>query len=162
MKKQADKSKIFLQITVVLYAVSFFSLSIIPFMDSLEEATQRIVSNIIAAMFYLGLIAGIVFDLLANREILRNSKGTARALLDRQKSPGIITFSADRKHLIIYGVLAIGIVIMVSDIIFSWVAGYIMFPIISLTLFLFAVHCIIDGKNYKIYMNMKKGVGNEL
>jgi len=161
MKKQDNKSKVLLLITVILFAVSFFSLSLIPFTDGLEEETQRMVSNIIAVLFYLGLIAGVVFDILANRQIRNSSKKTAKEILEKQKLPGVISFSTDKKNLILYGVLAIGIVIMISDIILNWVESYIMFPIISLTLFLFAVHCIIDGKNYKIYVKTKEGVGNE-
>lgn len=161
MSKQEKKAKIFLQITVILFAVSFFSLSFIPFMDSSDESTQRILSNIIAALFWLGLIAGIIFNCITNRVIRKNSKKAVKKVFNKQKFPGAITFSSNMKHLIIYGVILIGVVIMISDIALSWVASYIMFPVISLTLFLFTVHCIIDGKNYKIYMNAKEGVSNE-
>ena len=161
MDKQMNKSKTFLLITVILFAVSFFSLSLIPLTESFDEDKQRLISNIIAVMFYLGLIGGIVFDCLANRQIRSCNKKTAKEILEKQKLPGAITFSTDKKNLIVYAVLIIGIILMVSDIFLNWVATYIMFPVISLTLFLFAVHCIIDGKNYKIYMNTKKGVSNE-
>lgn len=161
MKKQANKSRIFLMMTVVSYAVSCFSLSFIPLIDSQGESIQRRAGNIIAGLFWAGLAAGIALDLLANREIRRNSNRDKKELLGQHRLPGIFTFSRDSKHLVIYGILLVGISVMVSDMIWGWVAGYIIFPVISLTLFLFAVHCIIDGKYYKSYVSMKEGVGNE-
>lgn len=62
---------------------------------------------------------------------------------------------------ILYGVVILGVGLMVTDIMFSYVPEMAMFPIISITILSFAVHCVVDGKYYKVYKLMKENVNNE-
>lgn len=52
---------------------------------------------------------------------------------------------------------------MISDMFFHYINKFVMFPVISITFFAFVVHCVVDGKSYKIYKNANKHIkeGNE-
>ncbi len=132
------------------FIVSSVSLGLIPFVQFLPDKLESITNYIVAALFYLGLIVGFF--------AVRNAKGRmyrwrrrlmAERQFKKQRLPGIIHFSADIKHIVLYVVCILGILVMVSDMIFHYISEYIMFPILSVVLFSFTLHCIVVGENYK-------------
>jgi Arc/MetJ-type ribon-helix-helix transcriptional regulator len=82
----------------------------------------------------------------------------AEGKYEKQRFPGIITFSADINHMILYVVCVLGILVMISDVIFHYISEYIMFPILSIIFLAFAIHCIVDGENYKLFKAIKEGM----
>lgn len=141
------------------FIVSSVSLGLIPFVHFLPDKIESIINYMIAALFYLGLIVGFF--------AIRNAKGRMyrwrRSLITKkqfhkQRFPGIISFSADIKHIVLYVVCVLGILVMISDMIFHYVSEYIMFPILSVVLFTFTMHCIVDGENYKLFKAIKEGM----
>lgn len=155
--KRNFKYKLPILATVICFFVSFFSLDFILLLNSLDEKTQKVVGYIIAAVFWLFLAAGIACVIWTKSSyILIRKKVTDLGLYKMQKYPGIITFSKDIPNIVIYVITGLGIVLSISDMIFNWISQYLMFPIISITLFLFVLHCIIDGENFKIYKIIKE------
>ena len=146
-------------LTIVLFAISFFSLSAIPFCQNLTGTGQRISGYIVAALFWFFLMLGFLFVFFTKRRqqaVRRRLK--SMGLIRAHQPPGIISFSLRPLSIILYIAFLIEILLIVSDMIFHWVSGYIMFPIISVTLFTFMLHCMVDGENYKVYQVIKKGM----
>ena len=152
MKRIEKEIGLSIWLTIVSFAVSFLSLSAIPLSQHLTDKGQRITGYIIAAIFWLFLIVGFLIVFLTKRrqQTVRRKLKSMR-LLRAHQSPGIISFSLSPLTITIYMIFMIGLIVVISDMIFHWVPGYIMFPIISITLVAFMMHCVIDGENYKIY-----------
>lgn len=141
---------------------SSFSIALIPWIDQLPETTGRIISYIVAAIFWLGLILGIVFTVIMNKNMrMVRGKMYERGSLKRPKYPGIILFSTDPVHIVIYAVMGCGIFISILDLIKGFMPIKLMFFIIFLTYDAIVLHSIVDGKNYKVYRIMKEGTSNE-
>lgn len=146
-------------LTITAFAVSFFSLSAIPFSQYLTDTGQRISGYIIATVFWLFLIIGLLIVFFTKgRQQTAKRKLKSMGLLRAHQPPGIINFSISPLTVTIYLICLIGLIVMISDMIFHWAPGYIMFPILSITLFTFMLHCVVDGENYKVYQVIKKGL----
>ncbi len=63
--------------------------------------------------------------------------------------------------LILYGATVMGLVLIITDIIFDYIPETAMFPILSVTILSFTVHCVIDGKYYKAYKLIKESVNDD-
>ena len=141
------------------FIVSSVSLGVIPFVQFLPDRLEKITNYIVAALFYLGLIIG---GFAIKNAKIRMYRWRRRLIAERQfkkqRFPGIITFSADIKHIALYVICVLGILVMVSDMIFHYISEYIMFPILSVVLFSFIMHCIVDGENYKLFKVIKEGM----
>ena len=159
MNQMAKKAGFPLLITVIAFAISFFSLCAIPLIQNANDTGQSPLQYLIAAVFWLFLLLGILSIFLTkhvHRTIRRKAK--KRGLLPARRLPGIITFSMKPISIALYAVVFIGIVMIVTDILFQWASQYLMFPTVSCTLFAFALHCVVDGENYHVYTLVKKGI----
>ena len=144
----------------VSFVVSCVALGVVPLIQFLPDKIENVVNCVVAAFFYLGLIVGAF--------AIKNAEGSVmyrwrRCLMEKeeftkQRFPGIISFSSDIWHIVLYAVCVAGILVMVSDIIFHYISEYVMFPILSVVLFTFTVHCIVDGENYKLFKAIKEGM----
>lgn len=143
----------------ISFIVSSVSLGIIPFVQFLPDKLEKITNYIVAALFYLGLIiGGFAIKNAKNRMYRWRRRLMAERQIKKQRLPGIITFSTDIKHIVLYTICVLGILVMVSDMFFHYISEYIMFPILSVVLFTFALHCIVDGENYKLFKAIKEGM----
>ena len=136
------------------YAVSAAAIALLPFVK------HRAAEYILAALFWLGLISGIIFALLSRgiRRFTRRNPFNTFGLTKRIGSyPGIFSFGKDRICLTVYAVFTVGLVLIISNLIFGLISADVMFTVIAATNYSFAVHCIIDGRNFKIYKKLKEG-----
>lgn len=139
------------------FAVSSLALILIPFLLYLPEKAEVVLSYVSAFLFWAGIIVGCVASKYIDTILLRYISREADNIdFDFQKYPGVITFSKKPLSLICYIILGIGICLMISDIIFHYVPQLVMFPVIAIVFFLFVMHCITDGKNYKFYKKIRK------
>ncbi len=149
--------------SVLCFAVSFFSLSAIPLAQLCPETVNKILGYVIAAVFWLFLFSGTVLFWLAKKRIRpyrRKLKSVGE--LSASRLPGVFRFSRRPLSLIMYGIILVGAVLIITDIIFSYVPSAVMFPILSVTLFAFALHCIVDSETYQVFLKYRKGMGAEL
>lgn len=153
LQKTIRGARISLTLTIVFMTISSLSLSLIPFMKESTENGSSPLGYVIAAIFWLGLIAALVSTYLTRTSLRQHQKG--------QRLPGIIKFSLNKKSIILYAFIVIGLVLIVTDIAFTYVPEIIMFPIVSVTIILFTVHCVVDGKYYKAYQQMKECMKHE-
>lgn len=136
--------------SIICFAVSFFSLSAIPLIALLPRESRRIPQYIVASLFWLFLIAALALvRITSNRLFAVRRKLAERGLRVRQKRDGLFTFSAQPGHLILYAVGAAGLLLLAADLIFGFLPGGVVFPLLSATLFSIALHAILDGRNYK-------------
>ena len=146
-------------LTMAAFAVSFFSLSAIPFTQHLTDTGQRISGYIIAGTFWLFFIIGLLIVFFTKRrQQTARRKLKSLGLLKAHQPPGIISFSISPLTVTIYLIFLLGLIVTISDIILRWVPGYIVFPVLSITLFAFMLHCVVDGESYKVYKVIKKGL----
>lgn len=155
-------AKLSIYLTIVAAALSSFSLSFIPFTSGFKEGESNIVSYVIAAAFWIGLLVTFIAAHLTKRIMRRfGEKLIAEDNVAKHQPIGIISFSKDRRMWILYGVTFLGLVLIITDIIFGYIPEKVMFPTISVTILSFAVHCVVDGKYYKAYKQIKESVNNE-
>ncbi len=151
------KAKISIIATLIFAALSSFSVCVIPFLDNFSESVGQIVAYIIAAMFWAGLVAIFICVCLTRRILYKSrAKLIADGYIKKHQRIGIISFSKDGRMLAVYTITALGLILIVTDIIFSYVPEVLMFPIISVTILSFIFHCVIDGKYYKAYQLIKE------
>ncbi|MBQ6824654.1 MAG: hypothetical protein IJP27_08360 [Clostridia bacterium] len=159
MSKSIQTIRLPFLVSFLGFVVSSVSLGIIPVIQLLPDKTESILNYIVAALFYLGLIVGGLAIKFAKEQMHRiRRRLLAEKQFEKQRFPGIITFSADRNHIILYAVCGAGILVAISDLVFHYISEFIMFPILSVILFAFTMHCIVDGENYKLFKKVKEGL----
>ena len=139
----------------ISFAASAVAILLIPFVGMMPDGIGGVLSNIVAVIFWLGILAGILFSVLAGRIKAAAAKITRGKLRIKQKLPGIINFNLRRDSIIVYLIFIVGLILIICDTALSCINQYVMFPVIALTMLAFFTHCIIDGKNYKIYKLLK-------
>lgn len=150
--------------TLCSFAISSVSIAFIPLLQMTEGATQRMLSYAIAALFWLGIIFGCVIHRMAGIKLLEvRRRLRTEEPIRRQRFIGLITFHADTINIVIYAIFAVCFVLVAVDCFFHCISEHIVFPAISVMLFTFSLHCVIDGKYYNLYLRIKEGVnyGNE-
>lgn len=161
-KKLLNNSRLLFIITFVASALSSFSLSLIPLTSGFEDGKSNVLAYVIAAVFWLGLIVTIVTTCFTKKLLYRSrEKLVIKECVKKHEPIGIISFSKDWKMWILYGITVLGLVLIVTDIFLGYVPEVIMFPIISVTILSFTVHCVVDGKYYKAYKLIKESSNNE-
>ena len=149
-------------LTIVATALSSFSLSLIPFTSGFEEGERNVIAYVIAAVFWIGLLLTFIAAHSTKRTLYRfREKLIIKGYITKHQPIGIISFSRDWRMWILYGITLLGLVLIITDIIFGYVPEKVMFPTISVTILSFAVHCVFDGKYYKAYKLIKESVNNE-
>lgn len=138
--------------TVISLFLSTSILNIIPYIQFQEGLLKRCLIFISAFLFWSGIVMAVLFS-KKTKDFLWSIKISYK--LDFLGPPGIVNFS--KKHIMLYLVFLVGLVLMISDMIFNYISMYIMFPIISIVFFSFAIHCIVDGKVYKNYKIVRDG-----
>ena len=148
----------------VTFGISALSLLVIPFLDSFSAKVQIVSSYIFAAIFWCSLIIGLILiKIISNIEYIVKINYSSITFDENQKLPGIINFEIKPMKLVLYFLTLLGLILMISDIVFHYINKFVMFPVIAITFYAFVVHSVIDGKSYKIYKNANKHIkeGNE-
>lgn len=155
-------AKLSIMVSLVSAAISSASLSLIPFIVGFEEGKNKVIAYVVAAIFWLGILLTMIASHFTKRTLKRyREKLIAHGCVKRHQPIGIFGFSKDWRMWVLYVLMIFGLTLIVSDIIFGYVPELIMFPVISVTILSFAVHCVVDGRNYKAYKLIKEIVNNE-
>ncbi len=140
------------------YLAAACSLCAIPFVRG-ESETMPVGAYIVGAVFWGCLLLGPILSLIASLGFGKyRRRAENRGLVRRGGPPGVLRFH--RSHWPIYLVLIAGVLCAATDYVKAWIPGWLMFPILSLTALAFALHCVLDGKNYQAYAKMKEGKKN--
>ena len=153
--------KVLLCVAVFSVFVPCVALAFAPLSGFAPDRITNVLETVVGALFWLGIVVSVTITLLIKIYLLRLKRRTSvERQLRRQKLPGILTFIPRRNHLILYGIFVIGLLLIVADIKFEFISQFIMFPILAGTIFAFAMHCIVDGKLYRLYKSIKEGKRN--
>lgn len=139
------KEKSMLYAQIASFAVSSCSL-IFSFMTSDATTAGRVGSITIGIIFWLGLIAGIVFTILLSKQI--KATGVHKGKI------GLITFFSNPIAIVFDSLMILSLIGSVLIIVFKseQLIGYF---VIALFIFSFEMHCILNGKNY-LYIKQEK------
>lgn len=156
------RAKVSITVTFLAMIVSSCSLSLIPFITETAEGELSIAAYVIAGAFWFGLLL-MLLAMNSTRRILyrHREEWILQCYIEKNYPIGILSFSKDWRMLLLYGTTVLGLLLVVTDIIIGYVPEKIMFPIISVTILSFMVHCVVDGKYYKSYKQIKECVNNE-
>lgn len=127
---------------ILCFFVSSLTIPFFALTDN-QSTFQKVVSIIIAAIFWAGIISGIVLGIVAGKK--HNISGL----------PGIIRFI---KEPIPIASSIVFLVLLIVTVVFSIIkpvstAGYFL---IALTLFMFEIRSVLNGKNYIYIKNSFK------
>ena len=130
---------------IASFAVSSCSL-IFSFMTSDATTAGRVGSITIGIIFWLGLIAGVVFTILLSKQI--KATGIHKGKI------GLITFFSNPIAIIFDCLMILSFIGSVLIVVFQseQLIGYF---VIALFIFSFEMHCVLNGKNY-LYIKQKK------
>lgn len=162
IQKRIQSARISLIATIIAMAMSCSALCLIPFTLPSVADKNITFAYIIAAIFWIGIITAFS-AILATKIILNKyyKRLVLRGVIKEQTFPGAFNFSFIKPRIVLYLVILIGIILIITDIIWIYVPEMIMFPIIAITILSFTLHCVIDGKYYKVYKLIKESFNNE-
>ena len=150
------KAKVSVTVTFLAMAVSSLSLSLIPFVAGTEEGNLNVMAYVIAAAFWVGLLLTLLAASSTKRTLCSLRKEwIVQGHIQKNEPIGIRSFSTDWRMLWLYGTTVVGLLLVVTDMMIGYVPEKIMFPIISVTILSFMVHCVVDGKYYKFYKRIQ-------
>ena len=162
IKNVLKDAKLSIVMTFVVATLSSFSLSFIPYTSGFVKDESNVIAYVIAAFFWIGLLLTFIAAHSTKRTLYKlREKLIAKGYITKHQPIGIVSFSKDWRMWILYGVTVLGSVLIITDIIFGYAPETLMFPIISVTILSFTVHCVVDGKYYKAYKLIKEIVNNE-
>ncbi len=154
-KRIKDRYKLFMKGSIFAFLLSSAAICLIPFLTRAQQRSAM--SVLLGVLFWLGIIAGGVLIFLCSRMRKNVERIIEKPNESAKKKIGFISFKFSIGRIILYAVCVIGLVLIVTDLIFEYATLYLMAPIISLTFFAWVLHCILDGKNYYIYSLVKEG-----
>lgn len=162
MENYRNISKCLIVSTITAFAVSSIAIACIPLMDVIPAGVSKIITYIIGAIFWIGLLAGIGLSAYSKTALYRPRRYfQMHHLIHRRRYPGIAYFDLTVPKIALYALCVVGLILIVCDLIFQFIPGMVMFPVIAATIFAFELHCIVDGVNYKIYKLLKEGIEDE-
>lgn len=158
MKRMLNHLKPRLLAELICFGISALAICAVPLTNGSKSADTVIV----AVLFWVSLAAGIVCARLAAvmaAHIQRKLHSSDRA--KRRELPGIISFSGQKGHIAIYAVFAVGLVVVTADLILGQTLPKLFVSfMIALTYYFFVLHCVLDGKCYKVYITAKEVLDN--
>ena len=162
MPKKKKRYRMFFVLTLLSFAMAAIALLLIPWLSVQDEANGKTALYLTALMFWLGMIVGIAGTWITNSGLRKiRVRAYSSGKMTPPNLPGMLMFFARPISLVLYLIVLVGVGLIVSDMIRSWVPEKIMFPVLSVTLYAFVVHSVIDGKNYRAYRIMKEGMYND-
>ena len=157
MLLQRISRKLILAITFAVLAS--FALALIPLGNVFSEGTEKKVSLIIAALFWIFLILEQVFFWVANsgrKKIQKKAFGGSKLV---KPALGLISFGCNKEGRISDIAFFTTFIATICLIIFQVQSRWLVTSVLALFLLSFTFHCIFNGTAYryiKAFQNMKK------
>ena len=130
----------------IIAGLSFLSLVIISFSSSEITEVLQLISYIIAGVFWLCLLIGVISLVITNK---RKEMNLTKDKLPLVFGIGIFSFFRNKKSIVIDIILFISLITNVLFVILKININWAI--IISMVIFVFALifHSFLNGKNYK-------------
>lgn len=138
--------------------VAGISILFIPFVDLEGTSAQKAFAILLAALFWLGLIAEVVFFVLANKEcnviedrlIKKGSKSFKGSKI------GVISFFTCREAMVADVLAGLSLIAIILMIILKVTNDWLFVIVAVIFFFSFNMHCFLNGRNYKYLKEIKK------
>lgn len=149
-----------LRMAVACAILSTVAFLCIPLCDAFGEGIEKMLSIVIASVFWGLLMLEQVFFWMANRGRKKMEKSFFCKKQLIKGSSGLSTFGPNKEARMCYIVLCMSAVSTLSLVIFRVQVDWLVILSIALLLLSFNLHCILNGKNYryiKAFYKIKKG-----
>lgn len=140
--------------SIVSFGIMSLSFLLMPIDLMLNIINSRIINIIIGIVFWLGLLVGAVCQVILSIKMKPLRK-------ESYNKPGLLKFFSNRLAVVFDTFLIIGLIGLVVSLIVTNMVGYSCYIFLSLTVLSFVMHCIFNGKNYKLLTNVKEEKNNE-
>ena len=145
------QGKLLLYIQTGLFALCGIAVICMPFVEYTVSTMNTVFSVIIGVAFWAGLLGGIICDLLLSKKRKAASAQGGR--------PGIITFFSNRLAKIADIAAAISFAASVAVLVSGTTAAAGAIAL-GMFVFSFAMHCVLNGKNYHYITNSTEEKNN--
>ena len=134
------------------------SLLFIPIVDSDGTSTQKVFAILLAALFWIGLIAEIVFFVLADKQC---NMIEDRLIKEGSKSfkgtkIGVISFFTCKEAMVADVLTGLSLIAIILMIILKVTNDWLFVIVAVIFFFSFNLHCFLNGRNYKYIKEIKK------
>ncbi|MDF2820879.1 MAG: hypothetical protein K0R15_1320 [Clostridiales bacterium] len=141
---------ILIYIGVVALLVSSYSLLCIPYASNLAQNGDVLLRNLWAAVFWLTLILGYGTFFIVE---LSRKKTTTKTKKGKKALPGIIKFYSNSLAKVVDIIFAVSIILILVLQFINGINEYLSYALLSTSLFLFHMHCFVNGENYRWIAN---------
>ena len=154
IKKYTDK--ILLVASMLCYLVLAISFLLMPLEGKIIAANVSLYSLIAGLAFWLSIIGGIATQcILANRRKKWFSKHHIKRVKHSDKI-GLISCMKNIYAVVADIFVAVGVIGLIVSVIATQATGYVCYVFVSLLVFSFSMHCILNGKIYYFVINKEK------
>jgi hypothetical protein len=155
MRKEAIKLKILLIANIFCIAASSAMIAIIPLGDFNGNHTEMTIAYMIGAVFWGGVIVGGCLFSTLNRMRKKTQWGW---LLPKSQKTRIGAFTFFRNRAAVITDIICGLSFIASIVLMMIDVGWITFTIISVFVFTFQMHCILNGENFNYIVTLKSTI----
>ena len=137
-------------ITMALFAATIV---LMPLTSSLVTEVNQIPIYINAAAFWVLLIGGYLSIIAFNLRIKRHKRRKQRRRFEKRRLPGIIRFFSNPIAGVfdtIFLLSLLGFILYKTN---NQIDGVVSYVLLSILVFAFHMHCILNGRNYNYIRN---------
>lgn len=153
-KKQGLRLKFILSLSII----SSVMLLLIPLEDIFGDSVKKVISIIIASIFWLGIIFIFIINHSMSRDTYKYyiaNRNENNKDLTYSKRPGAFRFGRNVQSVVSTIICIVGIIILIIDLFQKYLDENIFFIVIFISYLSFCCHCIFDGENYRYYKIIK-------
>lgn len=141
----SKENRVIFYISIFLFAIMAFSFTLLAFEKDGGNHTF-LISNISGVMFWVGLIIGCTMQIIL---IKKYRKAISRNKRHKSEKIGLISFFKNKIAIIFDILFIISIIGFIVEIVFTDMTPYICYITLSLLIFSFIMHCILNGKIFR-------------
>lgn len=134
--------------------ISYFVMAVTILFMSTENYAFR---TTIAIIFYIGLIIGIVTQVLLSkrrRNWIKENKVSDEKMLDGRI--GLLAIAQNRFALVADGACVVSLIAFIISHFVSYGLAYVGFVFLAIFIFAFCMHCVLNGKVYYYITNKRR------
>ena len=155
--RQVRKVRMLACIPALCFGAAFLPVALLPLVQRLPGTSRKLVTLLVGLAFWGFLIAGIAATGRVRQKLypIRTRLKREGRLPERQRA-GLLCFSREKSHLAVYGLFALCLILLLLDAGLHFLPEAAALPVIALSMFLIALHGVIDGENYKTAKALKE------
>lgn len=136
----ANKSKLLLLVSVACFLLMSVDFLIMPIGNNVEK-NMRWFEVLTGILFWLPLIIGAILQVVLSLNYKKNNKN----MIDN-KQFGAISFFKNKIAAVFDVISIISLITFIAMLIFTSATSYFCYILISLFVFSFCMHCVLNGK----------------